>query len=155
MQEKEDLNLKKWIVLIAVTAVTIGMVLAVLSSGAPVSSANIPSSGVLATGTLRVYSDSACTQSLSSINWGNVTAGNSVTEIIYIKNVGNTQLTLNLTSTNWNPTTANGPLTLSWNREGATLAANQVTNATLTLSILSTISGVTTFSVNIIINGNS
>src|SRR3990170_136680 len=43
--------------------------------------------------------------------------------------------------------------TVTWNREGATLTANQVAAATLTLSVSPSISGVTTFSFDVIITG--
>lgn len=102
---------------------------------------------------LGVYSDSACTQNLTSIDWGTLSPGGSVTRTIYVKNTGNTQITLSMTPANWNPASANGPITLTWNREGTTLSAGQSTSATLTLSVSSSISGITSFSVNIVISG--
>jgi hypothetical protein len=114
---------------------------------------NIPSSGTVTAVNVGVYSNSACTQNLTSINWGTVSPGDSVTRTIYVKNTGNSQVTLSMTKTNWNPTSANGPITVTWNRESTTLVADQVTTATLTLSVSESVSGITDFSVEIVITG--
>jgi hypothetical protein len=114
----------------------------------------VSSSGTITTVNVGVYSDSACTQNLTSINWGTVSPGGSVTKTIYVKNTGSVQITLGMTKTSWNPTSANGPITLTWNKEGTKLNAGSVATATLTLSVSSSISGITTFSVNIVIAGS-
>jgi len=90
---------------------------------------------------------------MSSFNWGTISLGTTATKTVYIKNVGNTQLTLSLSLSNWNPSTANGPLTISWNKESATIAANQVISATITLAVSPSASGFTTFSVDAVITG--
>jgi hypothetical protein len=89
--------------------------------------------------------------SLTSINWGTISPANSVTRTVYVKNLGTTQVTLSMSGENWTPASANGPITVTWNREGTTLGANEVAIATLTLSVSSNISGITTFSVDIVI----
>jgi hypothetical protein len=113
----------------------------------------LSSSGTILTVNVGVYSDSACTQPLTSISWGTISPGSTITRTIYVKNTGTAQITLSMTTNSWNPTSANGPLTLTWDKEGATLTANQVATATLTLTVSSSISGITTFSVNIVIAG--
>jgi hypothetical protein len=113
----------------------------------------IPSSGTVTAVNVGVYSNSACTQNLTSINWGTISPNSSSTKTIYVKNTGNTQLTLSMTKINWNPANANGPITLTWNKEGTTLNAGQVTTATLTLSVSESISGITDFNVDIVITG--
>jgi hypothetical protein len=101
-----------------------------------------------------VYSDSQCTQTLSSISWGSILAGHSASQTIYIKNTGNTPVTLSLTTNNWSPTGANGPITISWTKEGNSLGSGQILSADLTLAVSSTISGISNFSVNIVITGS-
>jgi hypothetical protein len=142
--------------------ITIGSVLAIafaaifvtmLVSGALVSTKTISSTGVVTSANLGLYSDSACTQALTSINWGTVSPGGSVAKTVYVKNTGNAQVSLSITKANWNPTTANGPVTITWNQEGAVLATNQVSTATLTLNVASSVSGIATFSVDIVISG--
>jgi hypothetical protein len=147
----------KLIALGTTTSLTLTLLLFVslLASGAIVTTTSVSSSGVISTANLGIYSDSACTQKLTSISWGNLSPGNSVSKTVYVKNTGNTALTLRMTTTSWNPTAANGPIRLSWNRENTVLAANQVTTATLTLTTQSSISGITTFSMNIVVSGNA
>jgi hypothetical protein len=137
----------------AVTIFVAGLLATLFASGALVSSKTVPSSGIIATANLGVYSDSACTQSLTSIDWGTISPGGSATRTIYVKNLGTAEVTLSLTKTNWNPASANGPITLTWNRGGTVLTASQVATATLTLGVSSSISGITAFSVNIVITG--
>ncbi len=105
---------------------------------------------------LGLYSDSACTISLSTLDWGAITAGNSITKTVYVKNTGTgTSLTLSLSTSNWTPTAANGPLTISWDNEGTRLTPGQSTAATITLASSSSIVDVTTFSVQILISGTA
>jgi hypothetical protein len=105
---------------------------------------------------LGVYSNSACTTPLSSISWGNLTAGGNITQTIYVKNTGSgLSLALSMATSNWTPTTANGPITLTWNQEGTRLNPGQSVAATLTLTVSSTIADVTNFSVQITITGTN
>jgi len=113
----------------------------------------VPSTGAVTAINVGVYSDSACTSELISIDWGTISPGNSENRTIYLKNTGNAQITLSMTKTSWNPANADGPITLIWNRESATLNATQVTTATLTLSLSESINGITNFSVDIVITG--
>jgi len=147
------LHRKKLIVMFAVVYVAVGLMAAMVASGAVVASQTVRTSGILATANLGVYSDSACTQSLSSIDWGVVSPGGSVSKNVYVRNLGSTQVTLILSTTNWTPSTANGPVTVSWNRQNLVLGAGQVTSATLVLSVSSTASGFTSFSVDAMITG--
>jgi uncharacterized protein YcnI len=103
---------------------------------------------------LTVYSDSACQNNLTSVNWGTPTPGTNVTKTIYIKNTGSgVSLALSMNTSGWNPTSANGPITLTWDQEGTKLNPGQSTAAILTLKVSSTIVDVTNFSVSISITG--
>jgi hypothetical protein len=46
-----------------------------------------------------------------------------------------------------------GKISATWNKENTNLVANANTAATITLNVDSTISGVTTFSLNVILKG--
>jgi hypothetical protein len=138
----------------AIIAITmVALILTVTTAGLLSVSQSVSSSGSITTVNVGVYSDSACTLPLTSIDWGTISPGTTVTRTIYVKNTGNTQITLGMTTSGWSPTSANGPLTLTWNRQGVTLSAGASAAATLTLSVSSSISGITTFSVNIVITG--
>ena len=128
--------------------------LTVLTAGLLSVNQSVPSSGTITAVDVGVYSDSACTQNLTSIDWGTILPGNSVTETIYVKNTGNARIYLTMTTTNWNPSTADGPITITWNiGEDWVLGVDNVHTATLTLSVSSSISGISDFSVDIVITG--
>jgi len=101
----------------AITFVVVCLIATFFASGVLATSRTRTTSNVEATAGLGVYSDSACTQSLTSTDWGTVSPGDSATRTAYVKNLGSVQLRLSLSKTNWNPTSANGPIALIgiWN----------------------------------------
>ena len=136
--------------------VTIGLTLAATTYAALSTSQSLSSSGsvtVTSTASLGIYSDSACTTPLTSISWGSLTPGGTTTQTIYIKNTGTVSLTLSMATSNWSPTSANGPITITWNKAGTVLSSGQSTSAVLTLTVSSGITDITSFSVQISITG--
>ncbi len=139
----------------------VGLALTMTAYGAISVSTSINSSGSIATSSgisvsspaMGVYSDNACTVPMTTIDWGSVSPGGTVTRTVYVKNTGGVSLTLSMATSNWNPTSANGPLTITWNKSGTTLTSGQSTAATITLSVSSSITGITSFSVQILISG--
>ena len=113
----------------------------------------LASSGNIASINVGIYSDYACSQSVESINWGDIAPGEEINKIIHLKNTGVTPITLCMTANNWNPPSANGPITLTWDKEAANLNPDEITTATLTLAVSEDITDVTTFSVMILITG--
>jgi hypothetical protein len=112
------------------------------------------STGRITTVNVGVYRDSAATQAVTSIDWGNLTAGSSTTYTLYIKNTGNTRETLSMATSVWTPTTASQYITITWDRTNAALNQNDVVLATLTLTVAANIdTSITTFSNNITITG--
>src|SRR3990170_3844661 len=138
--------------IIAIVAIA-GLFLTLTTAGVLSINQSIPTSGTVSTVNVDVYSNSACTQQLTSISWGSVAPGASAARTVYVKNTGTNQITLTMTRTNWNPASANGPISVTWDKESTTLTANQIATATLTLSVSSSISGITTYSVDIVITG--
>jgi hypothetical protein len=124
---------------------------------ATTTSKSVPSNGKITTTTgLGIYKDSKCTQTLSAIDWGNITAGNTATYTIYVKNTGTTKQNLTIATNNWTPTAAAQYLSITWNRNNTTLTSNQVVSASLNLTVSADIdSSITTFSNNIIITGTT
>ena len=100
-----------------------------------------------------IYSNSACTTTLSSIPWGAISPGSGLTYTIYVENTGTAQETLSMTTGNWNPATASSYITLTWNQGGAVLPAGSMVAAVLTLTVSSSITGITDFSFNTTITG--
>lgn len=117
------------------------------------STLSLNSSGSLKTINIKAYSDSGCTTPLTSINWGTVEAGQTVSRTLYLKNEGTATVTVLMSVSGWNPSGASAYINIAWNREGATITVGQVVQATITCSVSSGASGISTFSVNIVITG--
>jgi len=100
-----------------------------------------------------VYSDSNCTIPISCIDWGFMEPGSSKQFTVYVKNEGNVPIKLSMEVDNWNPPSASNHLTLSWNRQDQVLGSGDSISADLTLSVSPDISGITSFSFDIIIIG--
>ena len=102
---------------------------------------------------VKVYSDSACSSKLSSINWGTMEPGESQNLTIYIRNEGNSAANLSLSTANWSPSNASQSMALTWDYDMKPIASNEVVKIVLTLAVSDTVSGVTDFSFDIIIVG--
>lgn len=102
---------------------------------------------------LASYRNAGCTTKASEIPWGSLTPGSSGEYVFYIKNEGTTSLNLFLNTENWNPPNAANYITLSWNYNGQTIAPNQVVQITLTLRVSQNISGISSFSFQIVLTG--
>ena len=122
-------------------------------SGILSASRTVGTSGTVKAINVEVYWDSECTQVVSDVDWGFCEPDSTVEKIIYVKNNGNVPMNLSMSYSDWNPTEAWNYLSLTWNREGTQIAADAVVQAVLTLSISDTITGITEFSFNIVIEG--
>ena len=101
-----------------------------------------------------VYWDASCTSEVSSVDWGVIEPGSSANVTVYIKNTGNSPVTLTLSTDNWNPTEASSYMTLTWDYGGQSIEAGGVVQVTLSLAVASNVSGITDFSFDIIITGS-
>jgi hypothetical protein len=119
------------------------------------SNKTVSNTGSIKTAGVGVYSDSACTTKVTSINWGTIEAGSNASATVYIRNEGDAAATLSKTTSNWSPSTASTYITLNWNYAGATLNANDVVQVKFTLVVSSSISGITSFSFDITITATS
>lgn len=133
------------------TAVT-GLILTLTVSSLLTASQRIGSTGYVNAVGVGVYWNSACTSNVTSIDWSSLEPGASANTTVYVKNKGNVRIMLNMTTDNWS-TGASGKITLRWNREAYLLDSSSVVQAVLTLSVSSTITGVTNFSFDITITG--
>ena len=116
---------------LAFTAIT----LTVVTSGLLTAQQSVPLSGIVSSVGIGVYSDSSATTTCTSFDCGNLKPGSTTTQTIYVKNTGNITETLHMTTTDWNPSTANTILTLTWDKEGSALTAGSVVATTLTLTV--------------------
>ena len=122
-------------------------------TGLLTTSKTIESPGTVKAINVEVYWDSACTQAVSQIDWGAIEPGDSVAKTVYIKSSGSATMTLNMSYSGWVPSDAGNHISLSWDKEGASVDPDAVVAAVLTLSVSNSISGITDFSFNIIIEG--
>jgi archaellum component FlaG (FlaF/FlaG flagellin family) len=144
----------------AMSKATIAAVLAIAVTGLMVSALGalyttrpIYNTGTITAVNVGVYTTIDCTTELTTIPWGTLNPGNVTTYTMYVKNTGNVPVTLNMTVNNWSPLAASSYITLTWNQETTVLSPNQVVTAVLTLSVSSSISGVSNFSFNVTITG--
>jgi len=113
----------------------------------------LPSQGTVKGIGIGVYSDSSCTSKVSSIDWGTAEPGAVKTVPVYIRNEGNAAITLSMSTINWDPSEASNYISLSWNYNGQSIDPNGVIPVTLTLSISPSITGISSFTFDIIITG--
>jgi len=141
--------------IMALAAVGVTAIILTLATSALLSpSQNSAFDGTVSAANVGVYTNSACTTNCTSISLGDITPGKSKTYPVYVKNTGTVPLTLSMTTSEWNPTSANGPITLTWDREDYNLNAGASINAILTLNVSSSIStSITAFSLNVTIQG--
>jgi hypothetical protein len=136
------------------TALAVVVVLMVASALALLSAnQTLTNSGTIGTVNVGVYSDATCTDPVSSITWGALNPGASAVQTVYVKNTGTMTETLNMTSTGWTPSTCSTYMTLTWTAEGASVTAGNDVQANVTLTVSSSITGITAFSFNITITG--
>ena len=114
----------------------------------------IPSTGTISAVGVNVFSDAACTQNVTSINWGLLAPGSLTNYQAYIKSASNVPITLTLGTDSWNPVNASTYITLSWSYAGTQLQPNASLPVTLTLTVSPSVSGFTSFSFNIDITGS-
>jgi len=98
-----------------------------------------------------VYKDTDCTEALTSINWGELSPGESKNFTCYIRNQGNVPVALYMQTENWSSPLAASYIGLSWDCEGAVLAKGAVVSAMFTLHVDSAVQGVDSFAFDIVI----
>ncbi len=100
-----------------------------------------------------VYWDPECTDSTSSLDWLLLEPGSSHDVTLYLKNEGNSALTLSMATENWNPGSAPDYMTLTWNREGQQINPNEAIGSVITLAVSETVQGIDSFSFDMVISG--
>lgn len=93
------------------------------------------------------------TSPVSTIDWGILAPGETTAKTIYIHNNGTVPVILNMAISEWVPNTAATYITVTWNCSNYVLNAGYYVGAALNLSVNSTISGITSFSFNLVITG--
>jgi hypothetical protein len=152
------LLIRKIFILIAIGLLISVLTASLVSSAVSpqVKSQSVPSKGTLTVINLGVYSNSACTANLTALDFGTISPGATSNITLWLKNIGNSNETLSLTTNTWSPATVSQWLSLSWNQAGTVLAKNQVVAANLTLTVSPSVDpSLSDFTFNVVIAGTS
>ena len=139
------------LIAIALIAIQTAFATGVLTKTLRISSQGTVNKGIIKTIGINAYLDSECTQPVSSIDWGSLSPGSTKNFVIYLKNEGNVDITFSISTENWSPSSASNYISLSWSSYGVVISPGQVVAVTLTLQVSDSISGVTSFSFDIVI----
>jgi hypothetical protein len=151
MAFEEEHSTKPIILIIALVAIACLIVFAFASSLFP--AFTFLNTGNITAVDISVYSDSAMLIHASTIDWGNLNPGDVANQTVYVRNEGNVDVSLNMTVSAWNPSSASDYMNLSWDQEGCLLSPTGFVEAILTLNVSSSIMGIDAFSFNITIIG--
>ena len=92
-----------------------------------------------------IYWDQACLNKTLLINWGTIAAGSSNSLTVYVRNEGNSAVSLLLGASEWVPSSASSYISLNWNYTNQALKTNEVIPLELMLTVSPTIDGITDF----------
>jgi hypothetical protein len=110
-------------------------------------------SAVEATSNIGVYWDKNCTKSVYSIDWGNLSLGQTKKVLVYVRNEANDSTILFLTTSKWNPANAPNYLSFSWHTQSEKIGAGKVINVTQSLVVSLGTIGISNFSFDITFEG--
>ena len=113
----------------------------------------IETTGSVVTINVNVYWEVGCVNKVSSIDWQSLGPGDSRIVTVYVKNTGHVPMTLELSTDDWSPQSAEPYIALYWDYTGVTLQPGDVVQVRLTLMVSPNINGVTNFSFDILIAG--
>ena len=98
-----------------------------------------------------IYWDQDCTNRTLSLNWGSTIAGSSSNLTVYVRNEGNSAVSLRLNASEWIPSNTSSYMSLNWNCTSQVLSVDEVIPVELTLTVSPAIFDITNFSFDVII----
>lgn len=141
---------RKDVVIIGSIVTIIALVVTVLY----IVSVSIQGSGSIKEINIGVFADPEATVKLTTIDWGKPSPNTNSTALIYIKNTGNSPMNVTYSVDSWIPTTAQNYMRINWNRPNQfNLTESQVVPITFTLQVHSNCTGITNFSMRIVVKG--
>jgi hypothetical protein len=112
---------------------------------------DIANSGTIRVIGVSLFWDKACTNKVTSVTWGTINPGTSVSQYVYVLNIGTASGTLSMGYGNWTPAVAASYITFAWNCSNYVLARSGIVCAKLTLTVQPSITGVKDFGFMIVI----
>ena len=100
---------------LTIIALTVGAIAIALTTLAAITvNQNVSSTGTItAAPNIGVYSNSACTTTITSISWGSIEVGASASQTIYIEDTGGAQMAPSITIGTISPSGAAGYVTMT------------------------------------------
>jgi hypothetical protein len=98
-----------------------------------------------------IYWDQSCTNRTLSLNWGSINASSSNNLTVYVRNEGNSAVSLRLNTSNWTPSATSNYMSLNWNYTDQLLSTKEVIPIQITLIVYPTIIDITNFNFETII----
>jgi len=115
---------------------------------------SVPSvSAVEATGSIGIYWDAGCTKTVSSIDWGVLSPGQTKEVVVYARNEGNQSILLTVTPMNYSPANASKYLNFTWTCVNTGIAVSKTVQVTQSLYVSPNVGGISDFSFDIIFSG--
>jgi len=112
-------------------------------------------SAISTTTQIGVYWNQDCTSTVTSISWGMLSPGENKSITLYVRNEDNTNITLTISTINWNPEEARQFLTFSCTPNNATIEPQKTAKITLTLEVKQNITNIKEFSFDITFEGKN
>jgi len=112
----------------------------------------IPTTGMVVAVGLKIFQDPELSTPLTEVDWGVMEPGSSETRTAYVQSVANVDVTLNMTTTMWEPPEAATSIRLTWDAEDALLHPGESVPVVFTLYISEDISGIDAFSFDIVLS---
>jgi len=100
---------------------------------------------------LSIYYDSEFSKKCTHIDWGELSPGETGSQILYARNEGDYPSTLTMYTNNWQPSAVQSYLTLRWNATSTILQVNQSICILFWLQLNPQVQNVAEFSFNIYI----
>lgn len=103
---------------------------------------------------VEAYWDPECTSVVTEIDWGTLEPADVASKVLYVRNTGNAVVALSMATENWTPAEAGTYISVAWDAEGSTLNIGASMAVSITLSVSAEISGISDFSLEIVITGS-
>jgi len=121
-----------FIIITAVITIAISAIISLWLSS--INNIYVPSLGTIKTLGVEAYWDKNLENKTETINWGTIWPGSSKNFTLYLRSISNTETTLLLNATNWNPANISEYMNLSWNYNETILHPSETIQVTLILT---------------------
>jgi hypothetical protein len=107
-------------------------------------------SAVVATGSIGIYWDAGCTKTVSSIDWGVLSPGQTKEVVVYARNEGNQPVLLTIAPMNYSPANASEFLNFTWTCVDAGVVPGKAVQVTQSLYVSPNAVGISAFGFDIV-----